>query len=167
MLKILQASLQQYMNLALPNVQAGFRKDRRIRDQTASILWIIRKAREFQKIIYFCFTVSSKTLTISITTNYGKFFKRWEYQINWTCLLRHLYMGQGVAVPSRRGITGWFQIGKGIRQCCVMSSCLFNLSAEYITWNARLDEAQAGIRFVRRNINKLRYSHDTTLMAES
>ena len=80
MLKILQARLQQYMNRELPDVQAGFRKGRRTRDQISNIHWIIEKAREFQKNIYFCFTDYAKALTVCITTNCGTFFKRWEYQ---------------------------------------------------------------------------------------
>ena len=84
-----------------------------------------------------------------------------------TCLLRNLYAGQEATVRTRHGTTDWFQIGKGIRQGCILSPCLFNLYAEYIMRNARLDIAQAGINIAGRNINKLRYSDDTTLMAES
>ena len=80
MLKILQARLQRYVNHELPDVQAGFRKGRGIRDQVANIHWIIKKAREFQKNIYFCFVDYAKALTVCITTNCGKFIKRWEYQ---------------------------------------------------------------------------------------
>ena len=84
-----------------------------------------------------------------------------------TCLLRNLYAGQEATVRNGHGITDWFQIGKGVHQGCILSPCLFNLNAEYIMWNARLDETQAGIRIARRNINNLRYTDDTTLMAES
>ena len=84
-----------------------------------------------------------------------------------TCLLRNLYAGQEATVRNRRGITDWFQIGKGIRQGCILSPCLFNLYAEYIMRNAGLDEAQAGIKIAGRNINNLRYADDTTLMADS
>ena len=83
MLKILQARLQQYMNHELPDVQAGFRKGRGTRDQIANICWIIEKAREVQKNIYFCFIDYAKLLTVWITTNCGKFFKRWKYQTIW------------------------------------------------------------------------------------
>ena len=83
MLKILQVRLQQYVNCELPDVQAGFRKGRGTRDQTANIHWIIEKAREFQKNIYFCFWLCQKPLTVWITINCGKFFKRWEYQTTW------------------------------------------------------------------------------------
>ena len=83
MLKILKARLQQYVNRELPDVQAGFRKGRETRDQIASILWIIEKAREFQKNIYFCFIDYAKALTVWITINCGKFWKRWEYQTTW------------------------------------------------------------------------------------
>ena len=83
-----------------------------------------------------------------------------------TCLLRNLYAGQGATVRTGHGTTGWVQIGKGVHQGCILSPCLFNLYAEYIMRNAGLDEAQAGIKIVRRNIRNLRYADDTTLMAE-
>ena len=83
------------------------------------------------------------------------------------CLLRNLYTGQEATVRTGHGTTDWFQIGKGIRQGCILSSCLFNLNAEYIMWNARLDEAQPGIKIARRNTTNLRYADDTTLMGES
>ena len=84
-----------------------------------------------------------------------------------TCFLRNLYAGQEATVRTGHGTTDWFQIGKRVRQGCILSPCLFNLYAEYIMWNARLDEAQAGIKIARRNINNLRYADDNTLMAES
>ena len=84
-----------------------------------------------------------------------------------TCLLRNLYAGQEATVRDGRGTTDWFQIGKGVRQDCILSPCLFNLYAEYIMRNAGREEAQAGIKISRRNINNLRYADDTTLMAES
>ena len=84
-----------------------------------------------------------------------------------TCLLRNLYAGQEAAVRMGHGTTDWFQIGKGVRQGCILSPCLFNLYAEYIMRNARPDEAQVGIKIAGRNINNLRYVHDTSLMAES
>ena len=84
-----------------------------------------------------------------------------------TCLLRNIFAGQEATVRTGHGTMDWFQIGKGVRQGCILSACLFNLYAEYIMLNARLDEAQAGIKIARRNINNLRYADDTTLMAES
>ena len=104
-----------------------------------------------------------KPLTMWITTNCEKFLKRWEYQ---TCRLRNLYAGQEGTTRTRYGTTDWFQIGKGVRQGCMLSPCLFNLYAEYIMKNACLDEAQAGIKIAGRNINNLRYADDTTLLAE-
>ena len=86
---------------------------------------------------------------------------------HFTCLLRNLYAGQEAAVRTRHGTTDWLQTGKGVRQGCILSPCLSNLCAEYIMRNARLDEAQAGVKIARRNINNLRYADDTTLMAES
>ena len=84
-----------------------------------------------------------------------------------TCLLRKLYAGQEATVRTGHGATNWFQIGKGVRQVCILSPCLFNFYAVYIMWNARLDEAQAEIKIIRRNINNLRYADATILMAES
>ena len=86
---------------------------------------------------------------------------------HFTCLLRNLYAGQEVTVRTGHGTTDWFQIGKGVHQGCILSPCLFNLYAQYIMRNTRLDEAQAGINTARRNTNNLRYTGDTTLMAES
>ena len=83
-----------------------------------------------------------------------------------TCLLRNVYAGQEATVRTRHGTADWFQIGKGVHQDCILSPCLFNLYAEYIMWTARLDEAQAGIKITRRNINNLRYADDTTLIGE-
>ena len=97
---------------------------------------------------------------LCITTNCGKFFKRWEYQTTWPAS----WEGQEATVRTGHGITDWFQIGKGVHQGCILSPCLFNLYAEYIMRNAGLEEAQAGIKISRRNINNLRYADDTTLM---
>ena len=109
----------------------------------------------------------SKPLTVWITTNCGKFFKEMGIPDHVTCLLRNLYAGQETTVRTRDATTNWLQIGKGIRQGCILSPCLFNLYAESIMSNTGLDEAQAGIKIAGRNINKLRYADDTTLMAES
>ena len=162
MLKILQARLQQYMNCKLPDIQAGFRKGRGTRDQIANIHWIIEKEREFQKNIYFCFLTMLKPLTVWITTNW-KILKEMRIPDHLTCLLRNLYAGQEAIVRTGRGTTDWFQIGKEVHQGCLLSPCL----CRYIMRNAGLDEAQAGIKIARRNINNLRYADDTTLMAES
>ena len=106
-----------------------------------------------------------KPLTLWITINYGKFFKRWEYQTTWSASWE-TYM-QVKKQQLGHGTTDWFQIGKGIRQGCILSPCLFNLYAEYIVRNTGLEEAQAGIKIAGRNINNLRYADDTTLVAES
>ena len=105
-----------------------------------------------------------KPLTVWITTNCGKFLKRWECQ---TFLLRNLYAGQEATVRTGHGTTDWFQVGKGVCQGCILAPWLFNLYAEHIMRNAGLEETQAGIKIVRRNINNLRYADDTTLTAES
>ena len=106
-----------------------------------------------------------KPLTVWITTNW-KILKEMGIPDQLTCLLRNLYTGEEATVRTRHGTTDWFQIGKGVRQGCVVSPCLFNLYAEYIKQNAGQDEAQAGIQSAGRNINNLRYVDDITLMAE-
>ena len=105
-------------------------------------------------------------LTVWITIKCGKILQEMGIPDHLTCLLRNLYAGQEATVRTGHGTTGWFQVGKGVRQGCILSPCLFNLYAEYIMRNAGL-EAQAGIKTARRNINNLRYADDTTLMAES
>ena len=107
-----------------------------------------------------------KPLTVWTTINW-KILKEIGIPDHLTCLLRSLCASQEAIVRTGHGTTDWFQIGKGVRQGCILSPCLFNLYAEYIMGNTRLDEAQAGIKIARRNINNLRYADDTTLMAES
>ena len=155
------------MNRELPDVQAGFRKDKGTRDQIANIHQIIEKAREFQKNIYFCFIDYAKASDWVDHNKLWKILKEMGIPDHLTCLLRNLYAGQEATVRTGHGTTDWFQIGKGVRQGCILSPCLFNFYAEYIMRNARLDEAQAGIKIARRNINNLSYADNTTLMAES
>ena len=127
MLKLLQARLQEYMNRELPDVQAGFRKDRGTRDQIANIRWIIEKAREFQKNIYFCFIDYAKAFHCVDHSKLWKILKEMRIPDHLTCLLRNLYTGQEATVRTRYETTDWFQIGKGVRQVCILSSRLFNL----------------------------------------
>ena len=128
---------------------------------------IIKKAREFQKNIYFCFIDYAKAFDCVDHNKLWKILKQMGIPDHLTCLLRNLYAGQEATVRTGHGTTDWFQIGKGVHQDCVLSPCLFNLYAEYIMRNAGLDEAQAEIKNARRNINNLRHADDTTLMAES
>ena len=148
----------------LLHVQAGFRKGKGTRDQIANISWIIEKAREFQKNIYFCFIDYAKA---SDCVENWKILKEMGIPDHLTCLLRNLYAGQEATLRTGHGTTDWFQIGKGVRQDCILSPCLFNFYAEYIMRNAGLDEAQAGIKIAGRDINNLRHADETTLMAES
>ena len=141
MLKILQVSLQQYVNCELPDVQAGFRKSRSTRDQIANIHWIIKKAKELQKKIYFCFIDYAKALDCVDHNKLWKILKEMGIPDHLTCLLRNLYAGQEATVRTGHGTTDWFQIGKRVRQGCILSPCLFNFCAEYITRNAGLEEA--------------------------
>ena len=147
MLKILQARLQQYVNHKLPDVQAGFRKGRGTRDQIANIHWIIEKAKEFQKNI--CFIDYAKAFDCVDHNKLWKILKEMGIPGHLTCLLRNLYAGQEAIVRTEHGTTDWFQIRKGVHQGCILSPCLFNFYAEYIMQNARLDEAQAGIKIAR------------------
>ena len=149
------------MNCVIPNVQAGFRKGRGTRDQIANIHWIITKAREFQKNIYFCF--------IDYTKAFGHVdhsFRRWDISSP-ACILRNLHAGREATVRTGHGTTDWFQSGKGVCQGCILSPCLLKLYAEYIMRNAGLDETQFGIKIPQRNISNLRYADDATLMTES
>ena len=132
MLKILKARLQQYMNHELLDVQAGFRKGRGTRDQIANIYWIIKKARELQKNIYFCFIDYSKALDSVDHNKLLKILQEMGIPNHLICLLRNLYEGQEATVRTGHGTTDWFQIGKGVRQGCILSLCLFNLYAEYV-----------------------------------
>ena len=167
MLKILQARLQKYVNGELPDVQAGFRKGRGTRDQIANIHWIIEKAREFQKNIYFCFIDYANAFDCVDHHKLWKILKDMGIPDHLTCLWRNLYAGQEATVRTGHGTTDWFQIGKGVCQSCILLPCLFNLYAEYIMRNAGLEEAQTGIKIAGRSINNLIYADDTTLMAES
>ena len=160
MLKILQ-----YVNCELSDVQAGFRKGRGTRDQIANIHWIIEKAREFQKNIYFCFIDYAKAFDCVDHNKLWKILKEMGIPDHLTWALRNLYARQETTVRTGHGTTDWFQIG--ICQGRILSLCLFNLHAEDIMRKAGLDEAQAGIKTAGRNINNLRYADDTTLMAES
>ena len=164
MLKVLQARLQRYVNCELPDVQAGFRKGRGTKDQIANNCWSIKKAREFQKNIYFCFIDYAKAFDCVHHDKLWKILKEMRTTRPLTCLLRNLYAGQEATVRTGHRPTDWFQIGKGVRHC-ILSPCLFNLYAECIMRNAGLEEA--GIKIARRNINNLRYADDTTLMAAS
>ena len=131
-----------------------------------NIQWIIEKAREFQKNIYFCFIDSAKAFDC---VDCDKLWKIQEMGIpdHLTCLLKNLYAGQEATVRIRHGTTDWVQIGKTVCRGFILSPCLFNLHAECIMRNAKLDESQTRIKISRRNIDNLRYADDTTLMAES
>ena len=149
MLKILQARLKQYVNCELPDVQAGFRQGQGTRVQIANICWIIKKAREFQKNIYFCFIDYAKAFDCVDHNKLWKILKEMGTPGHLTCLLRNLYARQEATVRTGHGTTDWFQIGKGVHQGCILLPCLFNLYAEHIRRNPELDEAQAGIKIAR------------------
>ena len=166
MLKILQAGLQLYIKWKIPDLQSEFRKSKGTRGQIANIHWIIKKSREFQKNIYFCFIDYAKDFDCVDHKKLWKILQEIRIPDHLTCLLRNLYSGQEATVRTRHG-TDYFQIGKGVCHGCILSPCLFNSYAVYLMWHARLDETQAGIKTAGRNINNLRYAEDTILMEES
>ena len=140
------------MNCEFPDVQDGFRKGRGTRDQIVNIHWITAKAREFQKNTYFCFNEYTKAFDCVDHNKLWKILKQMGIADHLTSLLRNLYAGQEATVRTGHRTTDWFQIGKGVRQGCILSLYLFNLNTEYIMRNAGLEEAQAGIKIARRNI---------------
>ena len=155
------------MNHELPDTQAGFRKGRGTTDQIAKIHWIIEKARDFQKNIYFCFIDYAKVFDCVDHNKLWKILKEMGLPDHLTCFLRNLYAGQEATVRTGHGTIDWFQRVKGVLQGCISSPCSFNLYAEYVMRNAVLEEVQPGIKTARRHINNLRYADDTTLMAEN
>ena len=132
MLKILQARLQQYVSLELPDVQARFRKGRGTGDQIANIHWTVEKAREFQKNIYFCFIDYMKDFDCVDHNKLWKILEGNRIPDHLTCLLQNLYAGQEATVRTGYGTADWFQIGKGVCQSCILLPHLFNFYAEYI-----------------------------------
>ena len=153
------------MNHEIPDVQAAFRIGRGTRDQIANIRWITKKAREFQKNIYFCFIDYAKAFDCVDHIKLWKILKEMSIPDHLTCLLRNLYAGQEATVRTdMEQQTVQFSIVKGVRQGYILSPCLFNSYAEYIMRNAGLEEAQAGIKIAGRNTDNLRYAGDTTLM---
>ena len=152
MLKILQTRLQQYVNWELSDIQDGFRKGRGTKYQIANNLWIIEKAREFQKkktSISASLTMI-RPLTVRIKTNW-KILQEMGIPDDLTCLLRNLYAGQEATARTRHGKTDWFKIGKGVHQDFILPPCLFNFYAEYIMKNSRLNEVETGIKIAGRN----------------
>ena len=137
-----------------------FRKGRGTRDQIANIHWIIEKAREFQKNIYFCFIDYAKAFDCVDHNQLWEILKEMGIPEHLICLLRNLYAGQEATVRTGHGTTAWFQVGKGVRQGCILSPCLFNLYAEYIMKNAGLEEAQAGIKIVGNLVGEISITSD-------
>ena len=163
--KILQVRLQQYMHQELSVVESGFQRVRWNQDQIANICWIMEKAREFQKNIYFCFMDYVKAFDCMDHNKLWEILKEMGISDHFRCLLRNAHAGQDATVRTEHGTMDWFKIGKGVWQGCILSPWLFNLYSGYIMWNARPDESQAGIKISRRNIN-YRYADDTTLRGE-
>ena len=155
------------MNWELPYIQAGFRKGRGNQKSNCQYPLDYMKSKRILKKIHFCFIDYTKAFDYVDHNKLWKILKEMGIPDHHTCLLRNLYAGQEATVRTGHGTTDWFKTGKGVHQGCLLSPCLFNFYADYIMWNARLDESQAGIKIARGNINSLRYADDTTLMAES
>ena len=153
------------MSGELPDVQAEFKKADEPEIKLPTSVGSSKKQESSRKTSTSALLTMPKSLIVWITTNW-KVLQEMGIPDHLTCLLRNLYAGQEATVRTGLGTTYWFQIRKGIRQSCILSPCLFNLYAEYIMQNDGLDEAQAGIKISRRNINNLRYADDTTLMAK-
>ena len=141
------------MSQELPDVQAGMRKCRGIRVQIANIHWIIKKAREFHKKIYFCFIDYAKAFDSVDHNKLWKILKEMEILDHLICLLRNLYAGQEATARTRHRPMDWLQTGKGVPQGCILSPCLFKLYAEYIMRNTGVDKTQAGIKIALREIS--------------
>ena len=163
---LLLYKLQQYVNRELPDVQAGFRKGRGTRDQIANMRWIMEKAREFQKNIYFCFIDYTKAFDCVDHNKLWKILKDMGIPDHLTCLLRNLYAGQEATVRTGHGTTDWFQIGKGVCQGCTLLPCLFNVYAEYIMRNAGLEEAQDGIKIAGNLAKKKRLLEEISIASD-
>ena len=154
------------MHCEIPDVQAGLRKSQRTRDQTDNICWFIEKARELQKNAYLCFIKYAKAVDFVDYNKLWKTYRDGNTRPSYLPPEKSVWRWEATA-KTEHGTTDWFQIRKGVCQGCILSPCLFNLYVEYIMQNARLDEAQTGIKIARRNINNVRYADDTTLIAES
>ena len=152
------------MNQEFPDVQAAFSRGRETMDQIANSRWIIEKAREFQKNIYFCFIDYTKAFDCLGYNRLWTILKEMGIPDHLTCPLRNPHAGQEATVRTWNGTHDWFRTEKGVQQGCSLSPCVFNLYPEHIMQNAKLDELQAGMRIAGRN-NNLRYIDDTTLMA--
>ena len=166
MIKILQARLQQYLKQDLPDVQVDLEKAEELESKYSISVGSQKSKRVPEKPLLLPYWLY-QILWLCGSHSWWKILQEVRIPDHLTCLLRNQYTGQEATVRTRHRTTDWFQIGKGVRQCCILSPCLFNLYAEYITCNARLDEAQAGIKITGRNINNLRYIDETTLMAEN
>ena len=153
------------MNLELPDVQAGFRKAEEPEIKLPTSAGSSKKQESSRKSSTSTLLTMPKPSTGWITINGGKFFKGWAYQTTWPAEICIQVRKQQLRIG--HGTTDWFQIGKGVQQGCILSPCLFNFYAEYIMWNAVMDEAQAGVTIARRNINNLRYADATNFMAET
>ncbi|CAF4691883.1 unnamed protein product, partial [Rotaria magnacalcarata] len=167
MLKIIQWRLEPFLEQEMPVTQARFRKGRGTRDQIVNLRWLMEKVREYQKEFYLCFIDYSKAF------DFANYEKLWSVLLEMgvskhlIILMKNLYTNQQASAKTEYGNTKWFSIVKGVRQGCILSPYLFNLYAEHIMRKAGIDEAAGGIKTGGRNINNLRYTDDTKIMAET
>ena len=168
MLKILQARLQHYVNQTLLDVQTGFRKGRGTKQSNWRYPLDHGKRKRFpkKKKICFCFLDYTKKFDCVDHKEQWKILKEMGMPDHLTCLLWNLYAGQEATVRTGQRTVDWFRFEKGVYKGCILSPCLFNLYAGYIMWNDELDDLQAGIKIVGRNINNLRYGDESTLMGK-
>ena len=166
MLTIVQPGLNSMWTMNFQMFKLDLEKAEEPESKLPTFIGSLKKQDSFRKTSTSALLTMPRPLTVWTTRNSGIFLKRWEYQTAWHASWE-IYAGKEATVRTRHRTIDWFQIGKGVCQGCVLSPCLFNLYAEYIMRNAGLEEAQAGIKIARRNINNLRYADDTTLMAES
>ncbi|CAF0988117.1 unnamed protein product, partial [Didymodactylos carnosus] len=167
MLKVIQGRLQPYIERELPDVQAGFRRGRGTRDQITNLRWIMEKAREFQNEAFLCFIDYGKAFDCVGHTRLWNVLQEMGIPKHLVELIKNLYANQEATVKTEYGNTDWFNIGKEVRQGCILSPYLFNIYAEHRMKQAGLEGTTEGIKVGGRNINNLRYADDTTLLAES
>lgn len=167
LLRVIQKRMEQYMERELPEEQAGFRRGRGTCDHIANMRWLMETAREHRKEVFFCFIDYSKAFDCIDHNRLWNVLKKMGIPEHLIRLMRNLYGSQEATVRTSHGDTDWFNIGKGVRQGCILSPYLFNLYAEAVMRSARLHDVQCGIKIAGRNLNNLRYADDTTLMAEN
>ncbi|CAF1405230.1 unnamed protein product [Adineta ricciae] len=167
MLKIIQRRLEPFLERELPATQAGFRKGRGTHDQIANLRWLMKKAREYQEEFYLCFIIYSKAFDCVVHEKLWPVLLEMGVPKHLIILMKNLYTNQQATVKTDYENTNWFNIGKGVRQGCILSPYLFNLYTEHIMTKAEIYETAGGINIGGRNINNIHFADDTTILAET